>query len=114
MQIVIKGDKIMASVTSRIRVVKQDRCYEDSGFITKCKWDFCPNCGAKMVELPEDKNKKCEDCTEWEYFEGYGYGCFCMKTMTPIDADKCEFYDKRHDVPHSWKPLKVEPQESEE
>lgn len=35
---------------------------------------------------------KCEDCIEWEYFEGYGYGCFCMKTMTPIDADKCEFY----------------------
>lgn len=39
---------------------------------------------------------KCENCTEWEYFEGYGYGCFCMKTMTPIDAEKCEFYaDKR-------------------
>ena len=41
---------------------------------------------------------KCEDCIEWEYFEGYGYGCFCMKTMTPIDANKCEFYaDKRPD-----------------
>ena len=51
---------------------------------------------------------KCEDCTEWEYFEGYGYGCFCMKTMTPIDANKCEFYaDKRPDVPHSWKPSKT-------
>ena len=48
---------------------------------------------------------RCEDCVEWEYFEGYGYGCFCMKTMTPIDADKCELYaDKRPDVPHSWKP----------
>ena len=48
---------------------------------------------------------KCEDCIEWEYFEGYGYGCFCMKTMTPIDADNCESYaDKRPDVPHSWKP----------
>lgn len=35
---------------------------------------------------------KCEDCIEWEYFEGYGYGCYCMKTMTPIDADKCEYY----------------------
>ena len=57
---------------------------------------------------------KCEDCIEWEYFEGYGYGCFCMETMTPIDADKCEFYaDKRLDVPHSWKPSKVELQESE-
>jgi len=51
---------------------------------------------------------KCEDCIEWEYFEGYGYGCFCMKTMTPIDADKCEFYaDKRPDVPYSWKPSKL-------
>ena len=48
---------------------------------------------------------RCEDCTEWEYFEGYGYGCFCMKTMTPIDAEKCEFYtDKRSDVSHSLKP----------
>lgn len=25
-----------------------DKCYEDSGFTTKCKWDFCPNCGADM------------------------------------------------------------------
>jgi hypothetical protein len=25
-----------------------DRCYEDSGFTTTCKWDYCPNCGAKM------------------------------------------------------------------
>ena len=55
---------------------------------------------------------KCEDCIEWEYFEGYGYGCFCMKTMTPIDANKCECYaDKRPDVPHSWKPSKNESQE---
>lgn len=23
-------------------------CYEDSGFTTTCKWDFCPNCGAEM------------------------------------------------------------------
>lgn len=67
-----------------------------------------------MIKLREDKNKKCEDCTEWEYFDGYGYGCFCMKTMTPIDADKCEFYaDKRPDIPQSWKPSKDEPQESE-
>ena len=51
---------------------------------------------------------KCEDCTEWEYFEGYGYGCFCMRTMTPIDAEKCEFYsEKRPDIPHSWKPSKT-------
>ena len=32
-----------------------DKCYEDSGFTTDCKWDFCPNCGAKMVELQEGK-----------------------------------------------------------
>lgn len=32
-----------------------DRCYEDSGFITKCKWDFCPNCGAKMIEAHESE-----------------------------------------------------------
>lgn len=28
-------------------------CYDDSGFITTCKWDYCPNCGAKMES--EDK-----------------------------------------------------------
>jgi len=27
-----------------------DKCYEESGFTTDCKWDFCPNCGAEMVE----------------------------------------------------------------
>ena len=55
---------------------------------------------------------RCEDCTEWEYFEGYGYGCFCMKTMTPIDADKCEFYaDKRPYVPYSWKPSREDESE---
>lgn len=43
--------------------------------------------------------KKCENCIEWEYFEGYGYGCFCMKTTTPIDAEKCKFYaDKKKNV----------------
>ena len=25
-----------------------DKCYEDSGFTTDCKWDYCPNCGAEM------------------------------------------------------------------
>ena len=25
-----------------------DKCYEDSGFTTDCKWNFCPNCGTKM------------------------------------------------------------------
>ena len=49
---------------------------------------------------------KCENCTEWEYFEGYGYGCFCMKTMTPIDASKCENYVYKwaNNIPYSWKP----------
>lgn len=51
---------------------------------------------------------KCEDCMEWEYFDGYGYGCFCMKTMIPIDADKCEFYtDKRSNVSQSKKSTKT-------
>lgn len=39
---------------------------------------------------------ECENCIEWEYFDGYGYGCFCMKTMIPIDSNECDFYaDKR-------------------
>ena len=41
------------------------------------------------------KNLKCENCIEWEYFEGYGYGCFCMRTMMPIDANKCEEFAER-------------------
>ena len=35
-----------------------DKCYEDSGFTTGCKWDFCPNCGAKMVEPQERSDKE--------------------------------------------------------
>lgn len=35
-----------------------DNCYEDSGFFTTCAWDFCPNCGAKMVEPNERSEKK--------------------------------------------------------
>lgn len=33
-------------------------CYEDTGFTTDCKWDFCPKCGAKMVE-PQESEKEC-------------------------------------------------------
>lgn len=29
-------------------------CYEDSGFITTCKWDYCPECGARMVESEDE------------------------------------------------------------
>lgn len=48
--------------------------------------------------------RKCEECTEWEYFEGYGYGCFYGQTMTPIDADKCDGYAlDNHDVLKSYK-----------
>lgn len=48
--------------------------------------------------------RKCEECTEWEYFEGYGYGCFYGQTMTPVDADKCDGYVlDNHDVPKSYK-----------
>lgn len=35
-----------------------DKCYEDSGFTTTCKWDFCPNCGAKMQEVEVKKHEK--------------------------------------------------------
>ena len=35
-----------------------DKCYKDNGFTTDYKWDFCPNCGAKMVELQESENKE--------------------------------------------------------
>lgn len=40
---------------------------------------------------------KCENCIEWEYFEGYGYGCFYKQTMTPIDADKCDSFVNKKD-----------------
>lgn len=28
-------------------------CYDNSGFITTCKWDFCPNCGSNNREVEE-------------------------------------------------------------
>ncbi len=28
-------------------------CYDDTGFITTCAWDYCPNCGADMSEVEE-------------------------------------------------------------
>ena len=28
-------------------------CYDDSGFMTTCKWDFCPNCGSDNREVEE-------------------------------------------------------------
>lgn len=34
-----------------------DKCYEDTGFTTTCKWDHCPSCGAKMIELQERGNE---------------------------------------------------------
>ena len=34
--------------------------------------------------------KECENCTEWLYFEPYGYRCFYM--MSPLNAEDCEFY----------------------
>ena len=30
------------------------KCYEDTGFTTDCKWDFCPKCGVK-TENAKDK-----------------------------------------------------------
>ena len=47
------------------------------------------------VNIIEEKNKKCEDCIEWEVY-GYGCGCVCKQTMTPIDANNCEYYADRH------------------
>jgi hypothetical protein len=32
-----------------------DKCYEDSGFTTDCKWNYCPNCGVRMVEPQESE-----------------------------------------------------------
>jgi GTPase SAR1 family protein len=29
-------------------------CYDDSGFITTCKWDYCPNCGSDNREAVEE------------------------------------------------------------
>lgn len=40
----------------------------------------------------EQIKKTCENCIEWEFFEGYGYGCFAMRTMTPLDANECPNY----------------------
>ena len=27
-------------------------CYEKTGFFTTCAWDYCPNCGSKMSDIP--------------------------------------------------------------
>ena len=29
-------------------------CYDDTGFITTCAWDFCPNCGSDNREVEEE------------------------------------------------------------
>lgn len=29
-------------------------CYDDSGFITTCKWDYCPNCGSDNREVVDE------------------------------------------------------------
>lgn len=45
-----------------------------------------------MTNPDENSTVECKNCMEWEYFEGYGYGCFVMRTMTPLDAEKCKFF----------------------
>lgn len=36
---------------------------------------------------------KCDYCFEWEYFEGYGAGCFCThRTEKLSENEDCEFY----------------------
>lgn len=43
-------------------------CYDNSGYTTTCKWDYCPNCGADMREpkrghwIPTHGNVKCSVC----------------------------------------------------
>lgn len=48
-----------------------------------------------MANSNENNTVQCTNCMEWEYFEGCGYGCFAMRTMTPLDAEKCEFFTNR-------------------
>ncbi len=55
----------------------------------------CDNDASFICPFLEEYSKikpECKNCIEWEYFEGYGYGCFVGQTMKPIDATKCEFY----------------------
>ena len=35
-------------------------CYEDTGLFTKCKFDFCPKCGA-IMESEADNESKTEE-----------------------------------------------------
>jgi len=49
----------------------------------------------------EQIKKTCENCIEWEFFEGFGYGCFVRQiTRTLLDANECSnyFYKRR-----SWR-----------
>ena len=41
---------------------------------------------------------KCQECAEWEYFEGYGYGCFCRKRTIPLDKaeEECEDFSPKN------------------
>ena len=40
----------------------------------------------------------CKDCFEWEYFENFGYGCFCRKRTIPLDKaeEDCEDFSSKH------------------
>lgn len=57
-----------------------------------------------MTNPNTDDTIQCKNCMEWEYFEGYGYGCFAKKTMTPLDAEKCEFFSNRNKYKKIYKP----------
>lgn len=59
-----------------------------------------------MTNPDEDNIIDCKNCTEWEYFEGYGYGCFVRKTMIPLDATKCEFFSNKNKYKKIYKPQK--------
>lgn len=40
----------------------------------------------------------CEDCVEWEYFEGIGFGCFGRRMHTPINAEECEEFAQKEKI----------------
>jgi hypothetical protein len=38
-------------------------CYDETGFVTTCAWDYCPNCGAEMEDA-DDSNQRYENAKE--------------------------------------------------
>jgi hypothetical protein len=41
--------------------------------------------------MRRNRMRTCKDCVEWEFFEGYGWGCYLKKiSKMPINADECD------------------------